>query len=313
MVKFAALLLRGVIATFAGLLIAGGTLTLAADRATVQRPTLVPVPAAPATLKVPAVSGQAYVFAKGILQDRGFAWHVTGRVRGYAANTVLSQQPAAGTTVLDTGAPTITLTLMRNPSYLERGTPENDAPYAGTAIRLPAQVPPRPQTTATPRLEPLPVPDSPAVPTLTLPVAPVTTTPAVAPTRPVTPVTKAPSVTPPPARPTTPKVSAVSRAPDYAVPGAPKEPAKSQSLPDRVAALATWIENHRDPSAANLNHWLYEHAYVVAGARFGWWHGAEALQALISVDKRAEVVWGVGSQSRTTAEKALAEVRSRSS
>jgi beta-lactam-binding protein with PASTA domain len=152
MVQFAALLLRGVIATLGGLLIAGGTLTLAADRATVQRPTLVPVPAAPATLKVPLVSGQAYVFAKGILQDHGFAWHVTGRVQGYAANTVSSQQPTAGTTVLDTGAPTITLTLARNPSYVERGTPENDAPYTGTAIRLPANV--------APRLEPVPVPVS---------------------------------------------------------------------------------------------------------------------------------------------------------
>ena len=95
------------------------------------------------------------------------------------------------------------------------------------------------------------------------------------------------------------------------MPGAPKEPASSLSLPDRVAALASWIEGHRDPSAANLNHWLYEHAYVVAGARFGWWHGDEALQALILVDKRAEALWGVGSQSRTTAEKALAEVRTR--
>ena len=42
MIKFAALLLRGVVATFVGLLIAGGTLTLAADRVAPQRPTLVP-------------------------------------------------------------------------------------------------------------------------------------------------------------------------------------------------------------------------------------------------------------------------------
>jgi hypothetical protein len=153
MVHFAAVLLRGVIATFVGLLIAGGTLTLAADRAPVPRPTLVPVvPTAPATLRVPDVAGQAYVFAKGILQDHGLGWHVTGRVQGYAANTVSSQQPTAGTTVLDTGAPTITLTLAWNRSYVERGTPENDAPYTGTAIRLPANV--------APRLEPVPVPVS---------------------------------------------------------------------------------------------------------------------------------------------------------
>src|SRR5438445_12268927 len=101
MVQFAAVLLRGVIATFVGLLIAGGSLTLAADRAHGQRPTLVPVVrTAPASLKVPDVSGQAYVFAKGILQDQGLGWHVTGPVQGYAANTVSSQQPTAGTTVL---------------------------------------------------------------------------------------------------------------------------------------------------------------------------------------------------------------------
>jgi hypothetical protein len=137
MLRLAAVLLRGVIATFAGLLIAGGTLTLAADRARVQRPTLAPAaPAAPATLKVPNVTGQVYVFAKGILQDQGFAWHVTGPVQGYAVNRVAVQRPRAGSVVLDTGAPTITLSLARSASYVERGTPEDDAPYAGTAIGL---------------------------------------------------------------------------------------------------------------------------------------------------------------------------------
>jgi hypothetical protein len=246
-------------------------------------------------------------------------------VQGYAADTVAVQRPTAGTVVLDTGAPTIALTLARNLSYVERGTPENDAPYAGTEIRLPANAPERPQTTVAPRLEPVPVPVSPdAQPNVTLP-APTATTPAqTAPskpaTTPVTPVTPAetpttatPTVKPPPtpATATVPRVSTGPRAPDFAVPGAPKEPAKSQSLPDRVVILATWIESHRDPSAANLNHWLYEHAYVVAGARFGWWHGAQALEGLIDVDKRAEALWGVGIQSRTTAEKALSEVRSR--
>ena len=45
--QFATGLLRGVVATFAGLLIAGGTLTLAADRAATQRPTLVPAAQGP--------------------------------------------------------------------------------------------------------------------------------------------------------------------------------------------------------------------------------------------------------------------------
>ena len=48
------------------------------------------------------------------------------------------QAPAAGTIVLDTGAPTVALTLAQNRSYAENGTPENDAPYPGTAIRIPA-------------------------------------------------------------------------------------------------------------------------------------------------------------------------------
>jgi hypothetical protein len=153
MVQFAAVLLRGVIATFAGLLIAGGTLTLAADRAPVERPTLVPVaPAKSTMLTVPDVTGQAYVFAKGILQDNGFAWHVAGPVLGFAANTVFVQRPAAGTVVLDTGAPTVTVTLGRNRAYVEKGTPENDAPYAGTSIRIPASVPQRPRTSLVPRL-----------------------------------------------------------------------------------------------------------------------------------------------------------------
>ena len=164
MVQFAAVLLRGVIATFAGLLIAGGTLTLAADRAPVERPTLVPVaPAKPTTLTVPDVTGQAYVFAKGILQDNGFAWHVSGPVLGFAANTVYIQHPEPGTVVLDTGAPTVTVTLGRNPAYVEKGTPENDAPYAGTPIRIPAKIVQRPRAGVAPQLEPATA--IPAVPT----------------------------------------------------------------------------------------------------------------------------------------------------
>jgi hypothetical protein len=138
MIQPAAALLRGIIATFTGLLIAGGTLTIAADRAAPQRPTLVAASAKPNTLTVPKVTGQAYVFAKGILEDAGFAWQVIGPVRGFAGNTVVDQQPAAGTVVLDTGAPTITLGLLRDRSYAERGDADNAAPYSGTAVRLPA-------------------------------------------------------------------------------------------------------------------------------------------------------------------------------
>lgn len=136
MSSFAAGLLRGVVATFSGLLVAGGTLTLAADRAGPGTPTLVAVSPSPGTLVVPQVTGQAYVFAKGILQDGGFAWRVTGPVQGFAADTVVEQRPVAGTVVVDTGAPTVTLVLERNRTYGEQGLPQNAAPYAGTALRL---------------------------------------------------------------------------------------------------------------------------------------------------------------------------------
>lgn len=138
MFRFAASLFRGVVAVFTGLLIAGGTLTIAADRVAPQRPTLVAVSATKQTLIVPQVTGQAYVFAKGILQDSGLAWQVLGPVRGFAGNTVVAQEPAAGSVVVDTGAPTVTLTLKRNSSYAERGKPDNKAPYRGTAVLLPA-------------------------------------------------------------------------------------------------------------------------------------------------------------------------------
>jgi hypothetical protein len=138
MLRFVAALFRGVVAAFAGLLIAGGTLTIAADRVAPQRPTLVAVTPSKQTLTVPQVTGQAYVFAKGILQDDGFAWQVLGPVRGYAGNTVVGQEPAAGSVVVDTGAPTVTLTLERDPAYAEKGKPDNKAPYEGTSVLLPA-------------------------------------------------------------------------------------------------------------------------------------------------------------------------------
>src|SRR5439155_8759830 len=130
--------------------------TFAAERVSVPRPVLVPAVAAPKPLVVPDVTGQAYVFAKGILQDTGFAWHVSGLVQGFASNLVVSQDPAAGTALVDTGAPTITLTLQRDPAYAERGTPDNNSPYSGTAVQLVSGG--QPLVGPKPHLEPLPVP-----------------------------------------------------------------------------------------------------------------------------------------------------------
>ncbi|MGH3092349.1 MAG: PASTA domain-containing protein, partial [Gaiellaceae bacterium] len=55
-----------------------------------------PAPEKPKVLVVPDVRGQTYVFAKGMLEDDGFAWRVEGDVDGYAANTVAVQNPAPG-------------------------------------------------------------------------------------------------------------------------------------------------------------------------------------------------------------------------
>jgi hypothetical protein len=94
------------------------------------------LPAVPLTLVVPDVRREAFVFAKGQLQDAGFAWEVKGGVPGYPANVVVSQSPAPGTKLLDTGAPLITITLQRNKQSGQKGEPEDTSPYRPTANRL---------------------------------------------------------------------------------------------------------------------------------------------------------------------------------
>jgi len=92
--------------------------------------------AMPAVLVVPDVRREAFVFAKGQLQDAGFAWKVVGGADGYPANTVVSQSPSPGTKLVDSGAPLITLTLARNTQYAPTGEPENTSPYPPTKVRL---------------------------------------------------------------------------------------------------------------------------------------------------------------------------------
>jgi beta-lactam-binding protein with PASTA domain len=88
------------------------------------------------TVVVPDVRRESFVFAKGRLQDAGFAWRVVGRVLGYPANTVVSQSPAPGTKLVDTGAPLITLTLELNKQYAPQGEPQDTSPYEPTANKL---------------------------------------------------------------------------------------------------------------------------------------------------------------------------------
>jgi hypothetical protein len=95
----------------------------------------------------------------------------------------------------------------------------------------------------------------------------------------------------------------------FHVPGAPKEPLDEIPLPARARRLEAWLTRDRGPTAANQSHWLYQHAWIATGARFGWWHGAEALILLIRVDRRVESQWGIGYRSEALARAALAQVR----
>jgi len=97
----------------------------------------------------------------------------------------------------------------------------------------------------------------------------------------------------------------------FHVPGAPKEPLDEIPLPARARRLEAWLTLSRGPTAANQRYWLYQHAWIVTGARFGWWHGAKALRVLIRVDRRVESQWGVGYRSEAAARFALAAVEAR--
>ena len=273
-VRLAALLPRAVIVAIIWVL-GTAAFTLAADNTIVGAAT--PDPATGAAkaqteLVVPSVSGQAYVFAKGILEDAGFAWRVVGSVRGFSSNRVITQSPSAGTRVLDTGAPTITLRLVRGP-YAQLGRPVDVSPYRGTVVRLAglaSLTTPAAKPAAKPKAKPAPKPKAkPVVKTAVKPAA---------------------------------------RPPAFTQAGAPKEPLDEISLPARALRLQRWAAN-QPKTGANVRHWLYQHAWIVTGARFGWWHGAQALQTLIAVDRQLERQWGIGGRSQAVAAAALAQVR----
>ncbi|HVM16848.1 MAG TPA: PASTA domain-containing protein [Gaiellaceae bacterium] len=317
-------------------LLATATMTFAANSG---KPAPAPAPAAepapaPTELVVPDVRNQAYVFAKGSLEDAGLAWKVVGPVQGYAANVVRSQSPAPGTRLVADGSPTVTLELSRNPAYAQEGEPENASPYPGATPKL-ADAKTPVHSKAAP---------APAKPALAKP-APAKPAPAAkaAPTKPA-PAQSAPAAKPAPAKPAEPskasakpaadpaakpaettekpaadpaakpvaKPDAGPRKPAFVVPGAPPEPQDEISLVQRAEELERWLAVSPKPSDANVRHWLYQHEWIVAGARFGWYGGAEALAKLIEIDRRVEATWGIGTKSRLIAERALAEVRERS-
>jgi hypothetical protein len=242
-----------------------------------------PAPERLQILEVPDVRRQAYVFAKGILQDAGFAWNVEGSVRGYAANTVVSQRPAPGTRVVDNGAPTVVVRLARNTSYSERGLPENSAPYGGSPIVLASSL----------------KKEAPAQPATTTTETTTTTTTTAQP-----PASQAPAPQPQP------QPQEETREPDFVVPGAPKEPVTEMPLPRRAKRLADRVAAASKPTKQLVNFWLYQHSWIVYGARYGWADGDEALRILIRVDESLQRRWDFGARSERVARKALAYVLS---
>jgi hypothetical protein len=271
--RFTALLPRLLALTVIWLL-GAATFTLAAEKkATTPTQTVASQAAKPTLLTVPDVRGKAYVFAKGILQDSGLAWRVQGPIQGYAANSVVYQSSRPGARVVDNGAPTVTLRLSKNSVYGERGLPENEAPYPGTRILSLSEW----------RAEH----EQPQETTSTSPTTTATTT--------TTETQPAPE-------------AAESRKPDFEVPGAPAEPTDELTLPARARMLARRMDAMSKPTNRLVNYWLYQHAWIVTGARFGWHDGAEALRILIKVDQSLVRRFDFGARSEVVARRALAYV-----
>lgn len=272
-------------------LLATTALTYAAAKrmvAPTTKPTGPPVaPQAQKIVVVPDVRRQPYVFAKGILGDAGFAWKVAGAVKGFSSNVVVSQSPQPGTRIVDTGAPTISLTLRTDGRQV--GTPEEASPFAGTPVQLvgvPKRVIPRTVLSA-----PKPKAAAPKVA-----AKPKAKAPAVAETK--APVKKAaPTAKWPQNRPAA-----------FTVPGGKTEPLDEMPLTNRAQALLTWLDGKPTATDANVTHWMYQHQWIVTGAKLGWWRGDEALKTLIEVDRRVWEMWGIGARSADLARQTLAEV-----
>jgi hypothetical protein len=280
-VRLAALLPRAVVIALIWVL-ATAAFTFAADTTIIgpSTPKSSATPAKAPDLVVPAVTGQAYVFAKGILEDGGFAWRVTGSVHGFASNRVLTQSPAAGTRVVDTGAPMVVLRLVRG-AYAEHGRPVDNSSYPGTAVKLADLA------------------------AATVPAAPVKKSVAKHVAKAAKPVVKPKAK---PRRKPTAKAKPAVRPPAFVVPGVPKEPLDEITLQTRALRLESWLAQ-RPKTGRNVQHWLYQHAWIVTGATFGWSHGAQALETLIRVDEQVQRQWGIGGKSETVARAALAKVR----
>jgi hypothetical protein len=303
--RIAALVLVALAAT-AGITYAAGSQLGSAPAV----PTTATTPA-PQPLVVPDVRNQAFVFAKGTLEDAGFAWRVSGSVHGYAANVVVSQSPAAGTRVVNDGSPLVTVTLRRNGTYKQTGEAADVSPYPAAAVH-PADLSGNPIGPASPATAPSGAATTPAKVTKT----PKATEPATATTatKPATATTATKPATP--AKPVTAAKPTAAKWPQsrpvaFVVPGARTEPLDEMPLTDRATALGKWLGAHKTKTAATAKYWLYQNEWIVTGAKLGWWRGAEALKTLIAVDRRTQTLWGIGAKSALAAEQTLRAVQAR--
>jgi hypothetical protein len=298
------------------------------------------------TIVVPDVRAQTFVVAKSALESAGLAWTVVGGVKGYHANVVVAQTPRPGTRLIDTGAPLIRLRLKKAGTQV--GAPQQHSAVAGTQVEVRGAPSSGVAAAATPEtMTTTPAPTTTAkapaaTTTATTPVAkprtthtpakaaPAKTTPPKT-TKPATPVrrtkttarpahrTKAPRphvtiaarkpAAPVAAASTTEKLPFSNRPPAFLLPGnANRERAGELPLPVRADKLMRFVHAHKKPTNAAVKHWLVQHAWIAAGARFGWWHGADALQTLIATDRLVEAQWGIGYRSEAVARAALAYV-----
>ena len=320
------------------LLAAGVTLALGAPKASAPVPAVAaavaPARAVP-TVVVPDLRWQAYVFAQGILLDDGFAWTVDGAVQGYPANIVVKQTPAPGTRLVDTGAPTIRLRLRVNPHSPELGNPMSGSTYSGTEVVTPAAAAAAAKKLAAEQKRQERAAAKAAAESRAAAVRKVVAGRKALAARKAASARKAaaaaraakaaakkvseskragPGGRTTPARPklvAPPRAAARRRPAAFTVVGAPREPLREMPLPARATLLARWIALRPPLTSANRHHFLFQHAWVVTGARFGWWHGAEALRTLVAADRKLERQWRLEAAKRLEAERALVEVQSR--
>ena len=264
--------------------------------------------AEPGVLLVPDVRNMPYVFAKGTLEDSGFAWRVEGAVEGYATNVVAKQSVEPGVRVKDTGAPTIVLHLTKSSQYDEVGVPDNTSPYPGTKVVLAKSTKSAAAATEQSSSEPAATDTAPAQTTPATTAAPTQADNA-AETQPTTTATTHPATT---QATTSSAAGSTSRPPAFHVTGAPKEPLDEMPLTQRAKLLGAWLAGQTSATPAFWDHYTYQHAWVVAGAKFGWWHGAEALRTLLRVDAVLAKRFGHAASLQQTARAALVLVERRS-